>query len=190
MGYDMYVVEEVTESDSDYQPLIPDQPGYYRLNYVGMRAMVEIMLRAGILDADVSHSEWPVWPPKGMQVRRADELLEHYLVSTEVSPPPTDDESQIALAYLAQRAEIQSTQSDNPGLVPAFKFRSNDQWHVTPSECMVISEGLLSALDSDRASILPDPEESGLSHDETERHVRRFALFNDFASRHGGYRVH
>jgi hypothetical protein len=190
MGYDMYVVGEVHEADSDYDALFPDEPGYYRLNHTGMQAMFQIMLRAGILDTEASHGEWPDWPPEGMEVYRADELVEHYLVDIDIMPPPTPEESEKTRLYLARRAEIQATQSPRPGLVPAFKFRSNNQWHVTSPECRIIADGLRRALESDRTSILPHPEESGLSYDRAEKYVLQWASFNDFAARHGGYRVH
>ncbi len=99
-----------------------------------METMFQIMLRDGELDAELTHMEWQKLLSEGNELHRADELMARYLVDIAIKPPPTPQESEKTRSYLAQRSEIQVALSSKPRLVPAFKFRSNDQLHVIPAE--------------------------------------------------------
>jgi hypothetical protein len=171
MGYDMYIVQEVETPGDEYLPQDPSEPRYYRLNWRAMQVMRQIMSLTGIFDEKASHDEWPLWPPEGICANRADDLEEHFRYGIEITPSPTEIEAERITNELVAWDAIRRTRSARPDLVPAFKFRSNDHWFVSPEECRVIADRLREALAFNPASILPDPKHTGITCDEAKHWV-------------------
>ena len=73
-----------------------------------------------------------------------------------------------------------STMSPNPGQVPAFKFCSNDGWHITPKECLAIALGL--------SNLFKNPD-SGISQEDLAW-AAPFVLYCLAAANHRGFYVH
>jgi hypothetical protein len=76
-----------------------------------------------------------------------------------------------------------------PDGVPHAKFRSNDNHHVTPEECLVIAtrlrEGLADGTVSETFSFFDDAPPSK----ECRKWVHEWADYNERAAAAGGYRV-
>jgi hypothetical protein len=69
------------------------------------------------------------------------------------------------------------------------KFKSNDNWHVTPLECRFIAKrlrrGIVESVHAELMLLYDDAP----SDEEMGRWLDEFASFNERASEHGGYRV-
>ncbi|MEZ4239008.1 MAG: hypothetical protein R3F59_23215 [Myxococcota bacterium] len=75
--------------------------------------------------------------------------------------------------WLRVTAASRSKRSPNAARVPAFKFQSNEDWHVVPEECEIIADHL----------------EVYATDGVSEALRRAFAAFNRQAVAHGGYLV-
>jgi hypothetical protein len=92
-------------------------PFYFRLNIWGMQKVREELMEAGVVDPDAWYSDdWPE-PPNDEYEEKPGESPEWQL-------------------YWKEHAEFVARHpGDQPG-IPAYKFGSNDGWHVTSGEIL------------------------------------------------------
>jgi hypothetical protein len=167
MGFDLSMVRTPFDIPGRYPDLIRDYPGYFR------GIPFEELDEAGVLDYGMAIPKGPAWPPKGLTAARARKLrhlFDEQIASDEepdadaadalkvqagsVNGPgalllkvnPTPRELRIMQRFLAGERQAHSAVSRSLGKVPAFKFGSNDGWHVIPEECLVIARGLAELL--------------------------------------------
>jgi len=194
MGFDIFMNEEPREIGTDYEPQFEEDPRYWRFVSVGMRGMLELMHKAGVIDTNLSSPEFP-WPPEGFAEERVAEIEEWVFQDSEPEAEPTDDEKKVLRPLRKQVAQIRGTRSRNPELVPAFKFQTNDGWIIDEEECLLIADALRDAVARSRkfmglfSSFLPSKEETGISKKEAAEWILNWAAYNELASRHGGYKV-
>jgi hypothetical protein len=148
MGMDLSMVQ--TPSYAEIPDHYPDDirkcPGYFR------GVPYDYLDEAGLLDRATKCPKGPAWPPAGLPVERAEQLRDFFdppsrgysfrqsdPVPTLAELKPTPRELRIIQRYIDQEYRVRSAVSKNPGKVPAFKFGSNDGWHVVPQECLVIA---------------------------------------------------
>ncbi len=157
--------------------------------------------------------EWPSWPPKDVPPERVKIL--HRAMSGKGDDHELTPKERAAVKSMLRRAEeIRATRSRKRGMVPAFKFRTNDGWLVVPEECSAIARALRSfapGIDARKMSELevayaqaqaklltkiPKSEvvvsgnaKLGLSPEELRRWVLQWAAYNELAASHQGYRI-
>lgn len=177
MGMDLNFVRYPDVVPPGLPEILREWPGYFR----GVPA--EALGAAGILDSDMTWPEGPEWPPAGMALDRAEAVLRLFAPPCDDDPEtsveevnPTYPELRKMQQYVRQRQQGLSRRSRKQGKVPAFKFCSNDGWHVTPEECLIVASGLYALLRTD-------------AHVEERLFVDAFAVCNEWAARHGGYEV-
>jgi hypothetical protein len=191
VGFDMRFVQPASTLPDWYEPIEPDDPAYYQLTFGGMSEVAAAMAVAGLLDGEAVAPELPDWPPPGLSPERA-EQLQYYLFDADkwkqVAKPK---ERPIVADFLKRFSEATGRRSESPGLVPAYKFQSNDGWLVLPEECCVIADGLEAALNKRRAELVRGLRKLGYSR--TKETVADllvwWAQYNRVAADHGGYRV-
>jgi hypothetical protein len=123
---------------STYHPMMPDTPEIYQVNNQGMGIICRALSASKVLDADCECPSFDATLPEWLKPRRVDEIMDALECGDEPDPPMTDEEKQaIDEAQLAQERLLETT-SPKPGMVPAFKFGSNDGWVVTANECKSI----------------------------------------------------
>jgi hypothetical protein len=164
MGFDLSMVREPFDIPDHYPDIIREEPGYFR------GVPFEYLDEAGVLDHQAKLPKGPAWPPKGLTRARATQL--HRLFADEaegdsagegepggliIQVGPTPRELRIMQRYLTAARQALSTVSRSPGKVPAFKFASNDGWHVIPEECLIIAHRLAVLLADKQRAGDPDP---------------------------------
>lgn len=177
MGMDLSLVRHPDIIPPGLPEILRESPGYFR------GVPWESLAAAGILDSDTMWPASPAWPPDGMTEDRAEAILRLFEPPCDGDPEtsvvqinPTYRELRKVQQYVREHQQNLSQRSRKQGKVPAFKFGSNDGWHVTPEECLIIASRLQALLRTD-------------SHVEEREFVHGFALFNEWAARHGGYEV-
>lgn len=196
MSYDMQMAIWPTHLIAGYVPPFPDQYGLFMISNRAMYDMEDVMTIAGVLDTETVPEPLPDWPPKGISQKRIDKLGAVFCIDgAEVNVghdciyPLTSREERLFEAWAEQTNAILCRRSDLPGKVPAHKFQSHAGWFVCPEECQVIATGLLAGLKHDKATLISPYVQSGMSTRAATAWIRRWALFNQMAATHGGYRV-
>jgi hypothetical protein len=196
MGYDMFMLRNPEAATPGYEAQDEGQPEYWRFNSAGMAGMLEIMGKAKVVDDNTTAPPMSDWPPRGMlSEERAEELADWAWWAEEAEKPPTDSEIQRLKPWLDELDRWRRTPSSQKGRVPAFKFRTNDGWIVTPEECTIIADGLQSGVDRSKGllgrltGIVPAPRRSGISREEAAKWILQWAGYNRAAARFGGYSV-
>ncbi len=148
MGMDLSMVQSPDPGDipNHYPQMIRECPGYFR----GVPS--DHLEEAGILHHSTNCPDFPDWPPEGLTVGRAEQIRDFFdspfmryysresdLASSLLELGPSPRELRIMQRYLDRKNRALSMGSRYPGKVPAFKFDSNDGWHVIPAECLVIA---------------------------------------------------
>src|SRR5262249_6073115 len=129
----------------------------------GMFEVGAAMAVAGVLDEEASSPKLPDWPPRGVSAERADQLSLYLFAPAKLDKVIKPSERRPVADFLEQFADATGRGSDTPGRVPAYKFRSNDGWLVTPDECRVIADGLDAALAKRRAALVRGLRSRGYS---------------------------
>ena len=214
MGMDITMHEPPTAAEVREAGLDADAPDYYRFNVSGMHVMVLAMVAAGVVSDRDPVPEFPVWPPNGAAKDREDALrdavddpsLEVRLTSAE--------RIQLRTAKAAN-AKALASRSKRKGMVPAYKFQSNEGWIVTPPECTAIATRmqayasrltqkdltalsvayakaqarLLQQIQRPGETVVYNPTDLGMTVAELREWVESWAAYNRIAAKHGGYRV-
>jgi len=177
MGMDLTMMRTPDTIPKGRPKILRDYPGYFR----GVPR--DAIDAAGVLDYDAGLPGGPDWPPAGMTQARAEELLLLFDEPTDDDPDtsvmevsPTYRELRQMQRYVDADSRTRATRSRKQGRVPWFKFASNDGWHVTPEECLIITCRLRALFEVDEEGILQEEAED-------------FAVFNELAARNGGYEV-
>ena len=195
-----------------YRPQHDDDPTYYRFRTPAMALMVQVMRSAGVM-SDEPAPEFPPWPPEGLPEDRV-ALLEQAMSGGDAEALTTRE--RVFLEGMQHRLQAaRAMRSREPGKVPAFKFTSNDGWIVLASECAAIARAVreyatritehdLAALEREydaRQKAMAAPmiaqghvmllgnEPLGLDLRELTIWLAEWAMYNEVASHHGGYRV-
>lgn len=191
MGFDMRFVLPPANLPDWYQPIEPEEPGYYQLTFGGMFEVVAAMAAAGLLDEEVPVPLLPDWPPLGLTTERAGELQASLHDSAKLDELIQPHERTAVAEFLGHFTGATGQRSAYEGRVPGYKFRSNDGWLVTPEECRVIADGLDAALDGERDELVHRLRERGYSRtaDTVWDLLFWWAKYNRVAVDHGGYRV-
>ncbi len=213
MGFDIYMAKRPSELPIGYRPHDVARPEYYRFRASSMAVMLTAMEAAQVA-ADDPAPVWPSWPPPSLNATRAP-LLEQALRLQRLDAHLTAPEQQLVLDTLVSRSSVRATRSRLPGRVPAFKFRSNDGWIVSPEECAMIAAGLaryahdvpaaqLRELDARYQStqqelmrpavqrgevVLLGNESLRLTLEGLRAWLCGWAAYNELAAQQGGYRV-
>lgn len=194
MGYDMQMAIPPDELVAGYVPPLPGQEGRFLFSNHAMDDMVEVMAAAGVMDTAAAPEELPAWPPKGISQKRVDKLGAVFcvdgaegLIGHDWTDPMTSREERLFEAWALAANGILTRRSDQPGKVPAYKFLSQRSWYVCPEECRLLAAALLAGLETDKSALLAPYLRSGMT--EADAWIRRWALFNQMAAEHGGYRV-
>lgn len=196
MGYDMQMAIPPDELIAGYVPPLPGQEGRFLFSNRAMDDMVEVMTIAGVLDTEAAPEPLPTWPPKGISQKRVDKLGAVFCidgaegnVGHDCIYPLTSREERLFEAWAEEANAVLTRRSDVPGKVPAYKFLSQQAWYVCPEECQLLATRVLAGLDQDRGALLAPYVRSGMTAEEAAAWIRRWALFNQMAATHGGYRV-
>ena len=196
MGYDIFMLQKPERATAGYEPQDEEQPEYWRFNASGMAGMLEVMLKAGVVDRNFAAPPMSDWPPPGMLSDvRAEELAEWAWWGETPEKPPSDSEMQRLQPWLDELERWRRTPSAQPERVPAFKFCTNDGWIVTPDECTRIASGLEAGVARSSGllgrifGVLPSRRRSGMSHEEAAQWVLQWAGYNRAAAQFGGYSV-
>jgi hypothetical protein len=195
-----------------YKPQYDNDPSYYRFRTPAMALMVQVMRSAGVI-SDEPAPEFPPWPPEGVPEDRV-ALLDQAMGGGDTDALTTRE--RVFLEGMRHRLQAaRATPSRAPGKVPAFKFTSNDGWIVSVAECaaiaravreyaMRITEHDLAALEREydaRQKAMTAPmiaqghvmllgnQPLGLELPELKIWLAEWAMYNEVASSHGGYRV-
>jgi len=183
-------VEEPDEWPEDFVPQVEDEPRCFQFDGGSMAMMLAVMERAGVIDSDQHPPGFPDWPPPGLGPGRAN-LLERYL----------DDEDQrrrrlapaeVPIWEASERADDQAqrTPPQSPGKVPAFKFRSNDHWWGSPTECRLIHAALREAVNQRSPAVFALLASEGYGTERAIELLELWAGYNRLAAEYGGYRVY
>lgn len=214
MGYDLHMVERPAAVPAAYVPQYEGQPGYYRIRAEAGRVLVALMVEADALSLE-EEPDFPAWPPRGLEGSRAMEAREHLRSGAPLDPPLTGEERHALVGFEASIDEVLRRPSSEPGLVPMYKFQSNDGWLVSPEECRSLDRALRRLADElsegTLAHVLAPFEDQ--RRREAEHYVRtqgfvplgyegpiltlesarawllEFGAYNALAAEHGGYRV-
>ncbi len=215
MGMDITMHEPPTPAEIREAGLDADSPDYYRFNVSGMRVMVLAMVAAGAVSERDKVPEFPAWPPKGTPKDRVDALRDAFWEEASLEVKLTDRERIQLRAVKQQHAKVLATRSARKGMVPAYKFASNEGWIVSPAECAAIAlrmrayakrvtqkdldalsaayaetqAKLLAAMQRPGEHVILGKEGLGMSLDELRAWVDSWAAYNAVAAKHGGYRV-
>lgn len=157
--------------------------GYFRLNSWGMGAYRNYMHERGMLDLKAKSADYPEHQAFGV----TDEEYQQY----------PENESEMSAEYRAWRAAVtqwlSSTVGGN-GLMPAFKFGSNDGWIVTPDE---ITKSLTALEDYERrqreqhgADWVDPIKATELEEGESVSYWDKWIRYLYCARAHGGVEVH
>lgn len=185
MGYDLQMVRTPAGADAQELPNSSGIAGYYRFNVRGMAMTV------GALEwADAIHyrpaPEIPDLQLDGHPEERVIAAIEALRGADPGEAPPTAAELAVARAYLEAHEAAVSSSSLVDDRVGAFKFQSNDNWLVTPEECVVLARKLRAHAEMIARDYFPD---AGVEQADGRKWILGFARYNEIAAEHGGYRV-
>lgn len=196
MSYDMLMVYTPEALPEGYVPPLPEQNGRFLISNRAMYAMEDVMTIAGVLDTACAAPVLPNWPPEGISQKRIDKLGAVFCVDgAEVTVghdcllPLTGREERIFEGWAEKANAVLTRRSDQPGKVPAYKFQSQQNWFVCPEECLLIGEGLMTGLKRRKTALSAPYVSDGMGPRTATAWVRRWAVFNQIAAGHGGYRV-
>jgi len=88
------------------------------------------------------------------------------------------------LEYIKNSREILGIKSSDKNKIPWFKFSSNDNWFISPEECMIIVNTLTHIVQTYEIDIEGDD-----SPEEIKAWILNWIGFNKIASDNGGYTV-
>jgi hypothetical protein len=197
MGYDMYMLRTPEGNLGSYKPQFDEQPECWRFAGGGMQAMLEVMVKARVIDLNFrgapAVTDWP--PPGTIPAERAEELGDWAWWGEASDNPPTESEMRLLKPWLEEVDGWRRTTSQDPDRVAAFKFCTNDGWIVSPAECTIIANGLHAGVRRSHGpfgwftGIIPSPRRSGISRAEAEVWILNWAAFNRVAAQNDGYSV-
>ena len=195
------MIREPEHLPDNLPEIIRDSPSYFR------GAPVQLMAEIGILDMDMDIPKGPGWPPDGLSNKRAGDILRLFKSPSDDDPEisvldvnPTGRELRLIQNYMDKGHKIYSARSRKKGKLPAFKFRSNDRWHVIPEECLTIAHKLYELLKRvEEAEEWKGWKKWG-EWEKAKKHkewgvwadwegVEAFAAFNELAAKYDGYEV-
>jgi hypothetical protein len=214
MGFDIQMIEQPKPAELKKIGLAEDSHGFYRVKAAMMPVMVLTMEWAGALAEDDTAPDFPAWPPKDAPADRKkvlDAAGSDPKAEAQLTPA---EKKQLAAAKKATH-DAQTVHSKHAGMVPAFKFATNDGFIVTADEAKVISTKLHAYADKVNAAQLaklqkayeekqkplaeaakkrgetvpPGAEQLNLTVDNFKAWVNEWAGYNDVASHHGGYKI-
>lgn len=214
MGMDITMNAPPTPAEVQQAGLDKDQPDYFRFNWGGMHAMVMAMVAAGALAEDDKAPALPPWPPKGMTADTQARFEAAYGdPKAEAKLSPAERTQLRALRATQQR--LLATHSKHKGMVPAYKFLSNEGWIVAGDECRTIAtrlrayakrvtqkdldalgkayadaqRPLTEAIKKEGEITVVGNESLGISVDEFRTWAAEWAAYNEVAAKHGGYHI-
>lgn len=171
----------------------PDQPHYYELDENILNAALNIMQITDVLDTDELLDDDcfnRIWLKSELTPARASEVY-HFLSKQQlVDPIPSPDE--IAAFKQAREDEIAllSLRSPKDGCIPVHKFATQDAWRIVPQECQLIVDMLNDHLLDDHNEVVKNIASlCHITHKTLEHALKGWRGFNEFAAKHGGYKV-
>jgi hypothetical protein len=118
-----------------------------------MPVMVTAMVAAGAVSDEEEPPAWPQWPPRSTRSSRKPLLEEALDDPTRDRELSSDERASVAAARKVLH-DVRITPSKHPGMVPAFKFATNDGFIVTAREAAIIATKLRAyALHVDAAEV-------------------------------------
>lgn len=213
MGFAIHMIDPPKPAELKKVGLAEDSGGFYRFKFGRMPVMVALMEWSGALAEDDTAPDFPSWPPKDTPADRKKVLnAAGNDAKAEGQLTPVEKKELAATRKATHDAKV--VRSKHSGMVPAFKFATNDGFIVTPEEAKIISAKLRAYADKVNAQSLTKlekvyqdnqkpkrPEGSGagagsaaveplgLTVDTLRAWVVEWAGYNDIASHHGGYQV-
>lgn len=180
MGFDLNMVKP---------PRFQVAQGEWRTNGEGISQLLDLMAYVEVLDVENEPEDGPDWP-EGMDEARAEALADWLRFESPLDSPATPEEEARARAWLSQVEASRAAPSPIPGKVAAWKFASNEDWHVTPAECELIASALEALLEDGLPDDLAETvEREEDDEDELLEWVEDWKDYNRVAATHGGYRV-
>jgi hypothetical protein len=167
-----------------YQPMLADVPALYQVNNRGMDMIYRALSVAKILDEECKRPDFDATFPDWFSPSRVDDIMDALESDEEPDPPMTAEEKEaVKQAEVSQEALLE-TRSPKQGMVPAFKFGSNDGWVVTDEECAIVCTALerMLADDQQRTSACPTDEARAL--------IEHWLEYVRVAQGTGGFAVH
>lgn len=163
MVYDMYRKGAPDNATGD---------GDSSLNISGMSSIRKYL---GLVLCATRPGPWPEMPQSII-----DDDLEHEFHdwSCEANGNPVHERDDFNSHREALRSFL-SFRSSNQGFVPSWKFGTNDGWHVTPEECIIIADAIADTLKGWTGN---NPRWKDI--------VIRFEAFNRGCAKYDGYKVH
>lgn len=181
MGFDLNMVNS---------PRFQVAQGEWRTSGEGISQLMELMAYVDVLDTENEPENGPEWPPEGMDEARAEALADWLRFDAALDAPATPEEEASARAWLGEDEAWRAAPSAIPGKVAAWKFASNENWHVTSAECELIASALEALLEDGLPDDLAEMvEREDDDEDELLEWVEDWKDYNRVAATHGGYRV-
>lgn len=169
----------------------------FRIGHWGMGALHDVMSEVGLIDTQFLPPDFEEpWPPAGMDEDRADEILQYLDENDEADAAARYGASELAAIckYQAARNAWASLGCPEPGKIPSYKFGSDDNPIVNPTECRVVAEAmekLLQELDEDEDRLTELAERVGWDGDPDDLYglIEEWQEYNEVAAKYGGYRL-
>jgi len=188
MGFDFWMMREPPPAPG-YKPQEADEPRYFRVDIGGYPLLEASMRRAGLLDDSTPvPDEDDVWHFPEIDASRLAAIELHVNEGVPLKPPLSAEERAMLEEARRRAQALSATRSRRPGMVPTFKFATNDAWHVVPEECEIVADAVERLL-ADEAALATLASTHGIPRAEVEDFLAGWAGYNRAAVPAGGYRV-
>jgi hypothetical protein len=167
-----------------YEPMLADSPELYQVNNRGMDLIYGALSVAKVLDEDCKRPDFDATLPGWLSPTRVDEIMDALESDEEPDPPMTAQEKDAIKEAEAAQEVLLEIRSPKQGMVPAFKFGSNDGWVVTVDECAIICAAIERILADDQQETAACPT------DEARALLEHWLHYVRVAQKTGGFTVH
>lgn len=167
-----------------YQPMLADAPELYQVNNRGLDVIYRALSVAKVLDEDCERPNFDATFPDWLPPERVDDIIDALESGDEPDPPITDEEQGAIEQAQAAQQTLLETRSPKQGMLPAFKFGSNDGWVVSVEECAMICSAIERMLADHQLRSAACPT------DDARTLIQNWAQYVLVAQQTGGFTVH